>query len=47
MNLVLVSNFLDKVEVDSLFFVVSVFLKVLPPGTGFFNLDRDHSDGVI
>ena len=43
MNLGLVSNFLDKVEVDLLLFVVGVFFKVVSPGTGLFNLDWDHS----
>ena len=42
MNLGLVLDFLDKVEVDSLFLIVGVFPKILPPGTGFLNLDRDH-----
>ena len=42
-NLGLVSDFLDKVEVDLLFFVVGVFFKVLPPRIRFFDLDWDHS----
>ena len=38
-NLGLVSDFLDKIKVDSLFFVVGVFFKVLLPRAGFFDLD--------
>jgi len=38
-DLGLVLDFLDKVEVDSLFFIVGVFPKILLPGARFFNLD--------
>ena len=41
-NLGLVSDFLDKIEADSLLFIIGVFPKMLSPGAGFFNLDRDH-----
>ena len=39
MNLGLVLDFLDKVKVDSLFFIIGVFLKILLLGAGFFNLN--------
>ena len=41
-DLGLVSGFLDKIKVGSLFFIVGVFTKMLSPRARFFNLYRDY-----
>ena len=47
MDVGLVPNFLNKVKVRSLFFIVSVFLEMLSSETGFPDFYRYHSFGLV